>query len=288
MSLNVAFSKDGQLLAAGGGNSYQGGGLIVWDANTWNELYADPALGAPVAFSADGKHLAAVRADFGIDIREATTGRAIRSLRGHSWVIWDVAFASYADISLLASASGDGTVRIWDVRTGKEITGLPALAASTVTLGASPREAGVLSAAALTAQKVENTPPLRHTNGVLCMAFSPDGRLLASGGRGGVVNVWDAKSWQLLHELRDFSGSVRSVAFHPNDRRLLAWGSSDATVKLWDVTTKQTHTLHGHKNWVEGVAFSPDGAWLASASLDGTVRIWKTPPLAGRDIVDPR
>jgi WD40 repeat protein len=69
-----------------------------------------------------------------------------------------------------------------------------------------------------------------------------------------------------------------NITFSP-DGRLLAWGSTDANVKLWDARTKEIHNLRGHTSWVEDVAFSPDGKWIASASLDGTVKIWKVPPL---------
>src|SRR5262249_31772571 len=156
--------------------SYQGGQLIVWNASTWQELYVLPTVGAPVAFSADGQLLGAVDADYAIEIREAATGRGIRELRGHGWIIWDITFNPNGDMPWLTSGSAEGTVRIWDVRNGKEITGLPIFAASTVALGASPREVRAFSAAALlTARTLTIAPPLRHTNGVLAVAFSQDG-----------------------------------------------------------------------------------------------------------------
>jgi WD40 repeat protein len=166
----------------------------------------------------------------------------MRTLHGHRFAVRDLAFAPNPDVPRLASASGDGTVRIWDVTTGKE-----------------------------------TVAPLRHTNEVNSVAFSQDGRLLASGGYDRVVKVWDTGTWTVLHEHPDPTGTVESVAFHPKDSRVLAWGGKDATVKLWNRATNEIHTLRGHTSWVSGVAFSPDGRWIASASFDGTVKLWQVP-----------
>jgi WD40 repeat protein len=107
------------------------------------------------------------------------------------------------------------------------------------------------------------------------VAFSRDGKLLASGSWDRSIKVWDGATWTLEDDLPDPTGGVLCVAFG-NDRRL-AWGSTDSTVKVWDGPGTETHVLRGHTSWVQAVAFSSDGKWIASASLDGTVKIWKAP-----------
>jgi WD40 repeat protein/serine/threonine protein kinase len=248
LKVKLAFNHDGSLLALGSDGGRDGGRLKVWETGRWQELTVkefarSPTTGAPVTFSPDGQYLAAVGAKFSVEIRQATTGREIRRLLGHDWAIWEVAFSPNPEVAHLASASGDGTVRIWDVSTGQEIHKLSG-------------------------------------HNFRCVAFSCDHRLIAAGGNDRIVRVWDAQTGQPLHKHPDSTGAVESLAFHPKWGEVLAWGSWDGTVKIWNIATDDIRIFRGHRSWVEGVAFSPDGEWLASASRDGTIKLWRVPVMA--------
>src|SRR5262245_23573429 len=107
------------------------------------------------------------------------------------------------------------------------------------------------------------------------VAFSGDGRLLASGFLQGNLQVWEVGSGVKLYSHSAHQASVTSVAFSPNNL-WLASGSRDNTVKLWEADTGQElRVLRGHKAEVSAVAFSPDGQWLMSASHDRTIKIWR-------------
>jgi WD40 repeat protein len=115
-----------------------------------------------------------------------------------------------------------------------------------------------------------------HTNWVLSVAISPDGKLLASTGMDQKVKLWKLATGELSRTLTGHTGPVRSLAFSP-DGKLLASAGHDATIKLWEVATgKERRTLTGGMSSVNRVIFSPDGQTLASAAEPGIITVWDT------------
>ncbi len=165
--------------------------------------------------------------------------------------VYGVAFSP--DGKTLASAHGDRSVRMWDVET-RELKR---------TLGGS-----------LEASSIERRGHKSETRSV---AFSPDGNILASGGTGGRVLLWDANTGRLKKVVFRHAGAVLSLAFSP-DGNTLAAATEGGYVYIYDISNlksvERKHWLRAHSARVWSVAFSPDGRFLASSGGDASVRLW--------------
>jgi tetratricopeptide (TPR) repeat protein len=204
---------------------------------------------------------------------------AVNTLKGHEGWVNSVGFSP--DGKKLASGSGDQTIKIWDVTTGKVLNTLKGHEGSVWSVGFSPDGKQLASGSVdntikiwdVTTGKVLNTLK-GHESWVRSVGFSPDGKKLASGSVDNTIKIWDVTTGKVLNTLKGHESWVRSVGFSP-DGQQLASGSDDKTIKIWDVTTgKVLNTLKGHESWVFSVGFSPDGKKLASGSHDKTIILW--------------
>jgi WD40 repeat protein/transcriptional regulator with XRE-family HTH domain len=176
-----------------------------------------------------------------IRIWNAATLKLHRVWQAHADMVWALSFRP--DGNALATGSWDGTVKLWDVDTGALLW------------------SG------------------RHGSFINSIAFSPDGEILASSGTDSAVRFWNFKSDRPITTL-EHSDPVTFVIWNPAGD-LLAIGDNKGNIRLWAEKTPRSFvslsSLKGHNNWVDGMAFSPDGSTLASASWDGTVKLWSIP-----------
>jgi WD40 repeat protein len=156
---------------------------------------------------------------------------------GHQYPVMAVAF--FPDGKRLLTASGDFTLRSWDVQTGKELFTYRG-----------------------------------HTNWVIAAALSGDGNRIVSASLDKSVRVWDARTGEVLHTLTDHADGVSAVAVSRDGSRFLTAGK-EKVARLWNTRTgKEVRTFSGHAGPVEAVAFSPDGKHVLTGSADKTARLW--------------
>jgi WD40 repeat protein len=243
-----------------------------------------------VTISPDGTLVATCSEDKTVRLWYTTGRKRIRAMIGHEKPVNAIAFS--ASGAALASGSDDKTVRLWHVQKRFCITALVGHTGPVTGVAYSPAEAILASASedgTVRLWNAQERQPLQimgaHDGPASDVAFSPDGRLLASGGMDHTVRVWEVGNHAERRELAviPVNDGVRRLVFSPAGA-LLAVALEGSGMILLDVESKEklvsVFYADYNTNCVRGVAFNPDGALLAMASLDGDVRLWKVKHLA--------
>jgi WD40 repeat protein len=260
--LSAQFSSDGTRVLTASDD----GSARIWDAVTGQQLKAlrghvNAVLSAQ--FSTDGRQALTASADNTAQLWDLQSSVSSTALRGHQGPANGAQFSP--DGQRIASASSDFSARIWDVNTGKQLALL--------------RD---------------------HALEVNDVAFSPDGKRLVTAGNDGAVRIWDVESGtEVITPLLAHAGPVYSAQFSPDGKWIVS-ASADQTALVWNVSTQFTLseveglntgaltgtvvvTLTGHQGGVNYAQFSPNGERVATASSDGTARVWDA--VSGKEII---
>lgn len=269
--LCMAFAPDGALLAT----ADDAGEIRLWEGDALAPVatlagFDDSA--SALAFSPDGRLLAAGSRDRTIRVWELEHGELRTTLRSPNGTIRKLKFCQ--DSQTLLSA-GWWFVEAWNVQTGARsiLAHHPSMTADIC-----PDESEVVTAA--TEMRVWDAKPERaerHLSGHVgrpCAAFSSDGRWVATSDFAGTVRLWDADRGTLARTVAAHRGKARGLAFN-SAGSLLATGADDGRVCVWrSPSLERVYTLDGHNNQsIQGVAFSPDGRWLAHTGADGLIHL---------------
>jgi WD40 repeat protein len=251
-------SRDGSMVATSGYD----GDVRIWDAQRGvllHTLHGGSGTIWTIAFSGDGKYLASGGEDKIVRVWRVSDGAIEKEFKGHTLNIWSVQYSP--DGKWIASGSFDHLVRMWS---------LDGSAADRIFHG--------------------------HAQAVVRVAFSPDGTTLASGGDDSKLRLWDVSTGKQIREFDQDPRHIDAVAFSPDGRTIATGGHDKNTfgeilqnlfgenaaggrgpsMRIWRVEDGVlVQTLSSHGNDVFGIDFSADGKWMASASEDKSVILWR-------------
>jgi eukaryotic-like serine/threonine-protein kinase len=266
-----------------------GSTVKLWDAEHGTELktlkgHEDTVL--CVALSPDGKQIASSSKDTTVRLWDVETGREVATLRGHTKAVRDVRFSP--DGKRIASAEYKDVIKIWDRSTGKEMR--------TIRMGSNV----IVKPNYLTG--LAFSPDGRHiasdsngdiwiwavdsgaevmtiaAAGALYVAYSPDGKQLVSSGAGDPrVRIWDAATGEEIMSLKTRNRWLNYVNYDSTGKYIVS-SALNNTIDIWDVASgENVMTLRGHHGSIQSAAFSTDGRRIISSGNDKTIKLWDVP-----------
>ena len=238
---SLAYSPSGSILATAGGQSlqYRPGDVKLWDASN---------------------------------------GKLIASLEGHSSNVWSVAFSP--DGKTLVASGYDGKVILWNIDEKKSLATLEKHKGWCRAVAYHPAGNHFATAGedgTVVVWEVDGPKEIKeikaHESAVYDLDFSPDGKTLVTASTDKTVKLFDWETGKENAKLEGHEDAVWAVIYS-KDGSLIATGGADRKIKLWDANGALKTTLVGHKDWVSSIAFSPDGKQLAAADYGRTVKLW--------------
>ena len=287
---SVAFDSEGKILASGSSDCT----IKLWDVTTGKclqTLKGHDNWIRSVAFDPEGKILASGSSDCTIKLWNSTTGECLQTLEGHQLWVSSIAFSpippssplSIGVESILASSSGDRTIKLWDVKTGECLKTYRGHGEAIYAIAFSPDGKILASGSGDNTIRLWDTVTDRcyqilygHSNQIVSLDFSADGKTLVCASLDRLVKLWDIETGKCLHTIQGYTDWAFPIAFAPqqNNPPILAGVSNDYTVRLWNTKTEKCQILSGHRDHVWSVAYNSRGTKLASCGAEPDIRVW--------------